>query len=93
MRGVHPGARYHGVFVAVGEWWRAGGHAPGEGAEEEDLSEFGARVKVCGAEGGVVEFGEGEEAGVRGAEAVHVGRLEDEAGVRGAEEDGEEGEC
>ncbi len=67
------------------------GHAPDEGAREEDLRELGARVEGVGAEVGV-DFVEGGEGGGGEGGAVEFGGLEDETGVWGRLEVGEEGE-
>ncbi len=69
----------------------AGGLAAHEGADEEDLSQFGAVVEVGRADVGVY-FGERGEGYGGGGGAVQVGGLPDQAGVGGCEEVGEEGE-
>ena len=89
MRGVSV----QDIFLAgvLFEAQLAGVLAALEGADEEDLAEFGAVVEVGGADVGV-DLGQGGEGYGGGGGAVEVRGLPDEAGARGGLEVGEEDE-
>ena len=59
-----------------------GSDAAGEGADKEDLGQFGAGVEEGGADV-VVELGDGGKLGVWEGGPVQVGGLLDQAGVGG----------